>query len=161
MGKTSRPTASIQLLSLAMSGEKIIDCTYDAATFRLQTRADGGIDLVLLGKDARGGMTHAKCDVAALIAALSECVASHKFEGVSDPIPSVMIRGQIDPTSEDLSMTTTRLAAVQQDSARLNREKWEHEVAYLGQLRELFEVAASTCNRTLSTFGKRILRGRA
>jgi hypothetical protein len=161
MAKKSRISTSVQLLSLAMSGEKIIDCTYEAMTLRLQTRADGGVDMVLIGKDDRGGMTHAKCDLAAVISAVSECVASHRFEGISDAVPTVMIRGQIDQTTEELSKVTTTLAAIQQDTARLNREKCEREVEYLDQLRELFEVAASTCNRTLSTFGKRILRGRA
>jgi hypothetical protein len=132
MTKTSVPTSSVQWLSLKRSGEKNFDFTCETTTFRLQTRMDGGVDLVLVGKDNAGGLTHAKCDLSAVICAVSECIASHRFEGITDVIPKVMIRGHIDSTSEDLSKKTTSLAAIPQNTAQLNQEKWEREVAYLG-----------------------------
>jgi len=139
-----------------------MDFNCDATSFRFQTRTDGGVDLVLFGKDDRSGtICHLKCDLAAAVSAMSNCMNTHKFEGVREVGSGVVLRGSVDASSDDLSIQTTYMAALPQDTARLNREKWEREVDYLERCRQFFEGAASSCKGTLSSFGKRVLRGRA
>lgn len=161
MAKKIVRTASLEWLALGKSGQKIADFKCNSTSVRLQTRSDGGIDLVLVGKDQSGVIMHAKCDAFEVIESIRSCIEDHCFEGVHDPAPSVHIRGQLDPLSEDRNVRTTELTAIPADVARLNREKWERETEYLDRLRELLEACAAACNRMLTSFGKRVLRGRA
>lgn len=158
MDSASAVTTKVQWLSVTKSGEKIVDFSCDKTAFRILTRTDGGVDLVLVGRDNQGGMTHARCDLISIVAAVSECLSAHKFDAVSDVAPSVMIRGEIDAMSEDLSKKTTKLTAIPQNASMLNREKWEREVEYLDRVREHLDIAASSCNQMLSGFGKRVFR---
>lgn len=160
MGKKLIPSASVEWLALDKSGQKIADFKCLNTAVRLQTRPDGGVDLVLVGKDQSGAIIHAKCDAIAVIGSMKSCIEAHSFESVHEPVPSVRIRGQLDPLSEDRSVSITELAAVPAYVAGLNRDKWEREIDYLDGLRELFEITATACNRMLSSFGKRVLRGR-